>query len=90
MHAVIDQGRILIKADTNRLVHDKHQSKEWKQAKHAVHMEYGLGPADGAKYWRRVNDIYERMRTKVGGTKDKDAYRSRMVVGNDGRLIIKR
>ncbi len=88
-HFISSRSHLLIKADTNHLVHGKHQSKEWKQAKHAVHMEYGLGPTDGAKYWRRVNDIYERMRTKVGGTKGKDAYRSHMVVGNDGRLIIK-
>ncbi len=87
---MIVHGRLLIKADTNHLVHGKHQSKEWKQAKHAIKMQYGLSESDGTKFYQLANGIYERMRTKVGGAKGKDAYRSRMVVGNDGRLIIKR
>ncbi len=88
-HYIDSFGEILLKTD-NPLVHGKHESKEWQQAKQKVHTEYGLGPHDGSRYWRRVNAIYERMRTKVGGKKGDDVYRERMQIGKDGRLVVRK
>ena len=63
------------------VVHSKHEEKEWKQAKEAAEREGHEGD------YAYIMGVYERLRSRVGGTKGKDAYREDMHRGVRGELV---
>ena len=63
------------------VVHSKHEEKEWKQAKEAAEREGHEGD------YAYIMGVYERLRSRVGGTKGTDAYRKDMHRGVRGYLV---
>ena len=65
------------------IVRTPREERLWREAKEAAERE---GHAGDYAY---ITGTYERLRSRVGGAKGKDAYRERMRTGETGRLVLK-
>ena len=65
-------------------VRSPHERRLWDQAKRQA------AKAGHAQDWAYVTDVYERLRTHVGGAKARDAYRQDMHRNQPGRLVLRR